>query len=58
MVKESLNAEKIMKRIREKRKEVKKYRTGKATLRFPIGKKTPALIRKLIKTGVNVNEEK
>lgn len=38
-------------------REVAKYRTGKATLQFPLDKKIPiALIRKLVKTAVKVNE--
>jgi uncharacterized protein YdhG (YjbR/CyaY superfamily) len=40
-------------------KEIKKYRTGKATLRFSFGEKLPvALIKKLIKTGMKQNEQK
>jgi uncharacterized protein YdhG (YjbR/CyaY superfamily) len=39
--------------------EVKKYRTGKATLRFAFGEKLPvALIKKLVKTGMKKNEQR
>jgi uncharacterized protein YdhG (YjbR/CyaY superfamily) len=39
--------------------EVKKYRTSKATLRFPLNEKLPAqLIKKLVKIQMKKNEEK
>ena len=39
--------------------EVAKYRTGKATLRFPFNRKLPSsLIKKLVRHGVKVNEGK
>ena len=40
------------------KKELKKYQTAKATIRFPLGEPLPILlIKKLIKTGVKRNEE-
>ena len=45
--------------LKKHEREVKKYRTGKATLQFSFDKKLPvALIKKLIKTGVKINDEK
>ncbi|MBI5045333.1 MAG: DUF1801 domain-containing protein [Candidatus Levybacteria bacterium] len=39
--------------------EIQKYRTGKATLSFPLDKELPLkLIRELIKEGVKHNEKK
>lgn len=38
--------------------EVKDFRTGKATLRFPLDKKLPiSLIKKLVKARVKINDE-
>lgn len=40
------------------KKELKKYQTGKATLRFQLDKELPiALIKKVIKAGIKRNEE-
>jgi uncharacterized protein YdhG (YjbR/CyaY superfamily) len=37
--------------------ELRKYQTGKSTLRFPLGEKLPVpLIRKLVRAGVKRNE--
>lgn len=39
------------------RAELKKYQTGKSTLRFPLDEKLPlTLIRKLVRAGVKRNE--
>lgn len=39
--------------------ELKKYQTGKSTIRIPIDEKLPtSLIRKLVKAGVKRNDEK
>lgn len=39
--------------------EIQKYRTGKATLSFPLDEKLPlALIKELIKEGVRHNDQK
>ena len=41
------------------KKELKGFKTAKATVQFPIGKKLPAgLIKKLVKARVKLNEEK
>jgi uncharacterized protein YdhG (YjbR/CyaY superfamily) len=41
------------------KREVKKYRTGRATLQFPLDQKLPlALIKKLVKTQLKLNEAK
>lgn len=38
-------------------KQIKKYKTGKATLQFPIGTKVPTvLIKKIVKVRVKQNE--
>ena len=43
--------------IQNHEKELKKYRTSKATIRFPLDEKLPiALIKKLIKAGIKRNE--
>ena len=43
--------------IQDHIKELKKYRTATATIRFPLNEKLPvALIRKLIKAGIKNNE--
>jgi uncharacterized protein YdhG (YjbR/CyaY superfamily) len=43
--------------VGEHESEVKKYRTGKSTLRFPFDQKLPAsLIKELIKSAVRKNE--
>ncbi len=45
--------------IAEHAKELKKYGTAKATVRFPLDEKLPVtLIRKLIRARVKKNEEK
>ena len=43
--------------IQNHKKELKKYRTSTATIRFPLDEKLPlALIKKLIKAGVKRND--
>ena len=43
--------------VAEHRKELKRYETSKATIRFPLDQKLPvALIRKLIKARIKKNE--
>ncbi len=45
--------------MKKHEKEVKRYKTGKATLQFSYDKKLPIdLIKKLVKTQVNFNEAK
>ncbi|MEK7138319.1 MAG: DUF1801 domain-containing protein [Patescibacteria group bacterium] len=45
--------------IADHKKELKGYETAKATVRFPLNKSLPvALIRKLIKARVKINEKK
>lgn len=44
--------------MKEYAKEVAKYRTSTATLRFPLGSRIPAaLVKKLVKARVRSNEE-
>ena len=43
--------------VKEHQKELKKYRTSTATIRFPLDEKLPiSLIKKLVKVGVKRNE--
>ena len=43
--------------VAEHRKELKKYKTATATIRFPLNEKLPiTLIKKLVKAGVKRNE--
>ena len=43
--------------VKDHEKELKKYQTSTATIRFPLDEKLPlALIKKLIKAGVKKNE--
>jgi len=45
--------------VRDHAKELKKYKTATATIRFPLDEKLPiALITKLIRAGVRNNEAK
>ncbi|QQR50007.1 DUF1801 domain-containing protein [Candidatus Nomurabacteria bacterium] len=45
--------------IAENKKELKDYKTAKATVQFPLDKKLPVtLIKKLIKARMKYNEEK
>ena len=45
--------------VQDHQKELKKYRTSTATIRFPLKEKLPvALIKKLVKAGVKNNEMK
>ena len=45
--------------VSEHKKELKKYQTAKATIRFPLNEKLPiALIKRLVRAGVKRNEIK
>ncbi|MBX4196917.1 DUF1801 domain-containing protein [Candidatus Pacearchaeota archaeon] len=45
--------------IQDHKKELKKYETAKATVRFPLNKKLPiSLIKKLVKSRVKYNDAK
>ncbi len=45
--------------VQDHMKELRKYQTAKATIRFPLNEKLPiALIKKLVRAGVKNNEAK
>jgi uncharacterized protein YdhG (YjbR/CyaY superfamily) len=45
--------------FQDHKKELEKYSTSKATVRFPLDKKLPiSLIKKLLKARMKINEEK
>ena len=45
--------------VKDHEKELKKYRTSTATIRFPLNEKLPvALIKKLVQAGVKNNENR